>query len=58
MNISPNKIQIRSIKSSKTLRNIFNGFGVPEKKLEELAIMNGMDLMQSGSAGTKLKIVS
>ncbi len=57
LNVSPNKIVVRQTKSSKTLEKALNDFGVPEEKLEELAVMNGMELTDSIEAGTRIKIV-
>jgi predicted Zn-dependent protease len=58
INVSPRKIELRSVAATKTLKNAFNEFGVPQDKLNELAIINGSDLEDSIEAGTLIKIIT
>jgi predicted Zn-dependent protease len=58
INVSPAKIELRSVTATKTLKNAFNEFGIPEEKLNELAIINGSALEDSMEAGTLIKIIS
>ncbi|MFC1651452.1 peptidase M48, partial [Candidatus Latescibacterota bacterium] len=57
INVSPEKIEIRELKNNKTLRAALNEFGVPEDKLENLSVINGVELDDSIEAGTKIKII-
>jgi predicted Zn-dependent protease len=55
--VTPEKIEIRDMKSSKTLRAALNEFGVPEDMIEKLSVINGVELNDTMEAGTKIKIV-
>ncbi len=57
IDVSPDIIQVRTAGTQKTCREIFNDMGVPEDKVEELAIVNGFELNQVIPAGTRIKIV-
>ncbi|HDY88448.1 MAG TPA: peptidase M48 [bacterium] len=58
LDVTPEKIQLRSANSRKTFKEVINDFDVPEKEHEELAIINGMELNQEIDTGTKIKIIS
>lgn len=58
MNVKPNTIQVRAVARAGTLKSAFQGFGVPADKLNNLAILNGMNLDDALKAGTRIKVVS
>ena len=58
IDVSPEKISVRLIKTKTTLQKALNTFGVPEKELENLAILNGMKLTDELDAGKRIKIIS
>ncbi|MFC1490511.1 M48 family metalloprotease [Candidatus Latescibacterota bacterium] len=57
INVTPEKIEIRELKNSKTLRAALNDIGVPEDKIEELSIINGFELDDNVDTGTRIKII-
>ena len=57
LNVSPGKLDVRAVKRAMTVEKAFNSFDVPEDKLAELAVINGLELGDSVSAGTRLKII-
>ena len=54
---SPDRIRIRSATRSGPLKIVLRSLGVPEKKVKQLAILNGMGLDESIPTGTLLKLV-
>jgi predicted Zn-dependent protease len=57
VNVKPDRIRIRSAKTSDTLENEFRSFGVPNEKMKEMALLNGRDLKAMVPANTLLKVV-
>lgn len=57
INVKPNRLAIKRTQSQGTLRNALRQFGVPQDKMEEIAIMNGMNLDDSIPANTLIKLV-
>ena len=57
LNRQPERIRIKPVKSSGTLQQALNDYGVNEKRLEEHAILNGMNLGDKLEAGTLFKVV-
>ena len=58
LDVKPKTIEVRAVSGQKSLRNVLNGFGVPEDKLESFAILNGMELDDTLPAGTRVKVSS
>ncbi|MCE5251908.1 M48 family metalloprotease [bacterium] len=58
INVSPARIKLIKTDGAGTLQNVFDGAGIPKEKHDELAILNGMELGDSLSAGTRVKIIS
>lgn len=58
INVSPEKIKVRKTDGNVLLSKALNDFGVPEEKLDELAILNGLELDDLVKAGTKIKIIA
>jgi len=57
INVKPDRIAIKQIRTQSTLRKAFQQFGVPNDKMENLAIMNGMQLDETVPANTLIKVV-
>ncbi|RYZ20085.1 MAG: peptidase M48 [Chitinophagaceae bacterium] len=57
LNRKPERIRLRSVTGATTLRQALTTFGVPQARLEELAILNGMQLTDNLPAGTLIKTV-
>ena len=56
--VSPAHIEVRSVDRNKLLSKVFSDFGVPESRLDELAVINGMELYDMIQAGTRIKIIT
>lgn len=57
INVKPERLAIRKTASAGNLRQALQRFGVPQDKLEALAILNGAQLDDAIAAGTMLKVV-
>jgi predicted Zn-dependent protease len=57
LNKQPEKIHIKTVNQATTLSQALRNFGIPEKRLEELAILNGMNLTDQLAAGELIKVV-
>jgi predicted Zn-dependent protease len=57
INVKPERLAVRKTSSRGILRQALQGLGVPQDKLEAQAILNGMNLDDTLSAGTLVKIV-
>jgi predicted Zn-dependent protease len=57
IDVKPDRIRIRTIKSSDTLENGLRSLGVPNEKLRETALLNGGNLNQVIASNTLLKVV-
>lgn len=58
MNVQPERIKIQTVKSSGTLAEALRAFNMPEKRLEELSILNGMQLKDAVQKGMLIKTIS
>lgn len=56
--VTPKKIEVRIVTTNTTFKDALNKFGVPEDKLNELAIINGVGETDVISAGSRIKIVA
>ena len=57
MNVAPDRIRIRSTRTTDTLENMLRSFGVPNEKLKEMVLLNGGDLNQVIPANTLIKVI-
>jgi len=57
INVKPDKLVIKRIQRQGTLRNALQQFGVPQDKLEEMAILNGMQLDDAVAVNSLIKVV-
>jgi predicted Zn-dependent protease len=53
----PERIRVKTVAQAGTLAQVLRAFQVPEKRHEELAVLNGMQLSDRLTAGTLLKVV-
>ena len=54
----PDRIRIKTVAQTATLDQILRGYKVESKKLEELAVLNGMRLSDRVEKGTMIKIIA
>ena len=57
LNRKPDVIHIRTIPQSMTLENALRQFNTPQDKLQEMAVLNGMELNEQLPAGAMIKVV-
>ena len=57
INVQPDRIRIRTAQTTQTMDNLLRSFGVPESKLQEVALLNGKSLTERIPAHTLLKVV-
>ncbi|HMQ46457.1 MAG TPA: M48 family metalloprotease [Saprospiraceae bacterium] len=57
INVKPEHIAIKTIEKNTTLQDALKGYGVPSSRLEELAILNGMQLSDNLTKGMMIKVV-
>ena len=53
----PERIRIKTVTKSQSLSAALRSMGMPSDRLDELAILNGMELSQTVKQGTKLKVI-
>ncbi|MBT1701686.1 M48 family metalloprotease [Chryseosolibacter indicus] len=53
----PERVRIKTVQQNATLNQVFNSFNVPEKRREELAVLNGMKLEDRVNKGMLIKVV-
>lgn len=57
LNRQPERVRIKTIAQSTTLGQALKGFGITDKRLEEMAILNGMALNDQVTKGMLIKVV-
>jgi predicted Zn-dependent protease len=57
LNKKPDRIRLKTVKTSTTVENALKGFSVPSSKLDEHALLNGMKLTDKVPRGTMLKVI-
>ena len=57
INVSPDRIHIETVPRNGTLESILKGFNMPQDKLEELSILNGMELNDQVTKGMLIKTI-
>jgi predicted Zn-dependent protease len=57
INVQPNRIRARFTKKTDTIENALRVLGVPDHRLKEMVILNGMTPGQNIPANTLLKVV-
>lgn len=57
INVKPDRILIKKAPRAGTLSSLFTFYGIPQTKMEELALLNNMELTTQVPAGKLLKII-
>ena len=57
LNRQPERIRIKTVGSATTLQQAFRTYNVPDQRMEELSIVNGMRLTDQVPAGTMIKVI-
>ncbi|MBW6533732.1 MAG: M48 family metalloprotease [Mariniphaga sp.] len=57
LNVNPKRIRIKKVQQNGTLAEAFRYFGVPQNKMNELALLNNLELSDLIQSGKLLKIV-
>ncbi len=57
INVTPNRIRIKSVSTDGTLLSTLKAFNMPEKQHKELAILNGMELSDRVTRGMLIKTI-
>ena len=57
INKKPERIKIKTVNKATTLEQALRSFSVPDKRLQELAILNGMQLTDNVSQGMMIKTI-
>jgi predicted Zn-dependent protease len=58
INKKPERIRVRTVNTTGTLAQVLRNFGMSDRRLEELAIVNGMSLTDNIPAGTLVKTLA
>jgi predicted Zn-dependent protease len=58
LNKKPERVHIRTLGQSATLQQALRQYNVPDKRMEEMAILNGMKLTDNLAQGTLIKVIS
>jgi len=57
INVTPERVRIKTVPRNATLQATLQSFGVPNDRLEELSILNGMELNEQVTRGMLIKVV-
>ena len=57
INVQPARLRIKKTTKRSTLRQAFQQFGVPQNKMEDMAILNGLQLNGTVNANALIKVV-
>lgn len=57
INKKPERVRIKTVAQTATLQQVLRSFNMPDNRLEELAILNGMRLTDQVQKGTLIKVV-
>ena len=57
INKQPERIRIKTVQQNATMSDVLKSYSVDEKRMEEVAILNGMQLSEKLSKGTLVKII-
>ncbi len=57
LNRKPERVRVKTIAQGTTLTQALKNFKVPDNKLEEMAVLNGMELSDRLEKGTLIKVV-
>ncbi len=57
LNRKPERIRLKTVPSNSSLQQVLAGFGVPEDRLEEISLINGMELNAPVEKGALIKVI-
>ena len=57
INRKPERVRVKTVQQSGTLSSVLKYYKTPDKRLEELAVLNGMQLADRVEKGTLIKII-
>lgn len=57
INVKPKRIIIKTVDQPATLSQVFAKYGVPQKQMQELALLNNLELSANVPAGKMVKII-
>jgi predicted Zn-dependent protease len=57
INVKPERIRLRTVNGEVSVQQALQGFGVPQNRLEEMALLNSMLLTDRLTSGTLIKVV-
>lgn len=57
LNKKPERIRLKTVQTSSTLEQLLRNYKVPDKRMKETAIVNGMELNEKITAGTIIKVI-
>jgi len=57
INVTPNKIFVKAVPKAGTVSQAFTAMGVPQDKMNEMALLNNLELADKVAAGKLIKIV-
>lgn len=58
LNKKPERVRIKSVGQASTLEQALRNFSVPNKRFEEMAVLNGMKLKDRVAAGSLIKVIA
>jgi predicted Zn-dependent protease len=58
INVQVNRLILKRVSSSGTLKASFQSWGIPQEEWENTAILNGMDLSEQTKKGQKIKVIN
>jgi predicted Zn-dependent protease len=56
LNVQPTRVRVKKVQQSGTLADAFRYFGVPQNKMNDLALLNNMELTDRIQSGKLIKI--
>ena len=57
INRKPERVRLKTMAKATTLEQALRQFKVTDKRLEEMAVLNGMQLKDQLTAGTLIKVI-
>jgi predicted Zn-dependent protease len=57
LNKKPERVRIKTVGQNTTLEQSLRSLGVPQNRLEEMAVLNGMKLKDRITAGAMIKVI-
>ena len=57
LNRQPERVRVKTVSQAATLNQVLRGYKIADKRLEEMAILNGMKLTDRVAQGALIKIV-